>query len=269
MIRLGSCSLWQNLSYCSMDPIHEIVPVNGRRWWFAFSLILQLEETEQDEVETHYQNILSAMDWIQFAIGNVLRASSKVWTGVNTANWIETNKSRTSVWTSIWLGNNNKRNYIDRHVSVSIDRLSLTLSTFGSQITSPHSYALDLFTISNRFVVCRRRRSRLGLHTCSINGTPCLCGWQPEQLLRCQIQSGQFRFRPVGAYPFQICVVRFFDATVVRDIFALCIDAIQLRNLRIFILLLNVVQIEFVLGLYLSLHCSSIAFRVVWLLSNE
>lgn len=41
VILLGSCNLWQNLSYCSVDPIHGIGPANGHRSWFSFSLILR------------------------------------------------------------------------------------------------------------------------------------------------------------------------------------------------------------------------------------
>lgn len=55
----GSCNLWQSLSYCSMGPTHGIVPANGHRSWFSFSLILPREK----------KTLLESISWYVYCFG--------------------------------------------------------------------------------------------------------------------------------------------------------------------------------------------------------
>lgn len=59
---------------------------------------------------------------------------------------------------------------------------------------------------------------------------PCLCCRNPKHLRWRVLESGQFRFGTIAFNPFLIGDVGLFDATVVGNVLALCIDAIQLKR---------------------------------------
>jgi len=65
----------------------------------------------------------------------------------------------------------------------------------------------------------------------SVLGAPYVSSTDPEHLLRCVVlESGQPRFDTVSFGPHVVRVVRLLHATVVRDVLALRVDAVQLRK---------------------------------------
>lgn len=63
----------------------------------------------------------------------------------------------------------------------------------------------------------------------SVLGAPHVGGTDPEHLLRCVVlESGKTRFDAVSFGPYVVRVVRLLHATVVRDVLALRVDAVQL-----------------------------------------
>jgi len=66
----------------------------------------------------------------------------------------------------------------------------------------------------------------------SVLGAPHVGGTDPEHLLRCVVlEPGQPRFVAVSSGPHFVSVVRLLQATVVRYVLTLRIDAVQLRNI--------------------------------------
>jgi len=64
-------------------------------------------------------------------------------------------------------------------------------------------------------------------------GAPHVGGAQPEHLLRCVVlEPWQPRLFAVSSGPHFVRVVRLLQATVVRDVLALRVEAVQLRNAR-------------------------------------
>jgi len=65
----------------------------------------------------------------------------------------------------------------------------------------------------------------------SVLGAPHVGGTDPEHLLRCVVlEPGQPRFDAVSFGPHVVRIVRFLHSTVVRDVLALRVDAVQLRK---------------------------------------
>lgn len=73
-------------------------------------------------------------------------------------------------------------------------------------------------------------QSNFTVYMCTwpINRTPSLCCWYPKHLLWRILQTRQFWFGPIIFFPFLIRQIRFFDTAIVSNIFALCINPIQL-----------------------------------------
>lgn len=65
---------------------------------------------------------------------------------------------------------------------------------------------------------------------CPGHGAPLLSSRNPEQLRWRILQAGQFLFGTVSFNPFVICEIGLFDATIVRNVLALRIDAVQLKR---------------------------------------
>lgn len=63
----------------------------------------------------------------------------------------------------------------------------------------------------------------------SCDATPGLCHRNPEQLLRIVFEARQRLFDAMPFDPSGVCPICFFDATIVGDIFTLCVDSIQLK----------------------------------------
>lgn len=71
-------------------------------------------------------------------------------------------------------------------------------------------------------------RNQQNVEFVACDATPGLSDRNPKQLLRIIFESWQNLFRAVTLDPSGVCPICFFNAPIVGNILALCIDAVQL-----------------------------------------